>query len=64
MNARYRARRMKMDTLKRLVAELNQNAKESQYELSGWDHKREYRRLRDLAMQALKEIKAAAKAKP
>jgi len=55
---------MKMDTLKRLVAELNQNAKESQYELSGWDHKREYRRLRDLAMQALKEIKAAAKAKP
>jgi hypothetical protein len=53
---------MELDSLRNLIAALSANAKQPRHELDGWDHKREYRRLRDLAMQALKEIKAAAKA--
>ena len=46
-----------MNTLEQLVAELTENAKQLKYELNGWDHKREYRRLRDLAKLALRESK-------
>lgn len=54
----------RLETLKSLIAELSENARQPQNELHGWDHKREYRRLRDLAMKALKEIKSGAKREP
>ena len=46
-----------MSTLEQLVAELTEDSKQPKHELDGWDHKREYRRLRDIAKLALREAK-------
>ena len=46
--------------LETLVVELTEDARHTKFELNGWDHKREYRRLRDIAKDALKEAKQVA----
>jgi hypothetical protein len=46
--------RLVIDAIHKLNVELAENAKQPQNELAGWDHKREYRRLRDMATEALR----------
>ena len=46
--------RLVIEAIRRLSVELAENAQQPQNELAGWDHKREYRRLRNMATEALR----------